>query len=346
MNELTTTENKVVRTPFAIATEINAIKEQTRKIVLINAIEIGRRLVEAKEVVAHGEWENWLQESVDFSTRTAQNLMKLFDEYGTDQTALFGNNVKTQALADLSYTQAVLLLAVPAEEREEFIEENDVPHMTTRELEQAIKERDEALKKLGNAMTIANEKSEEARQLLEAKQSVESEVRLTDRVLRETQETVKQLQEALQKEKEDAKAEVDRLCKALEGAKATGNTDQITKLEGEVAAADAALKSAEKEIAELKRQLNEKPIEVSAETVVENVPEDVEKELAELREKVKSGAQVNPTEVKFRVCFDSLVKGFHELLGTLAEIKESVPEAHDKYKNAVLGLIGKMEERL
>lgn len=38
------------------------------------------------------------------------------------------------------------LLALPAEEREQFMEENNVIDMTTRQLEQAIKERDEARK--------------------------------------------------------------------------------------------------------------------------------------------------------------------------------------------------------
>ncbi|TGE37673.1 DUF3102 domain-containing protein [Desulfosporosinus fructosivorans] len=38
------------RTPLVIAAEINMIKEQTEKVVLNNAVEVGRRLKEAKEI--------------------------------------------------------------------------------------------------------------------------------------------------------------------------------------------------------------------------------------------------------------------------------------------------------
>ncbi|MDF2892513.1 MAG: hypothetical protein K0R80_2880, partial [Clostridia bacterium] len=43
------------RSPELIAAEINNIKNQTRKMMLYNSIEIGRRLIEAKTLVAHGE---------------------------------------------------------------------------------------------------------------------------------------------------------------------------------------------------------------------------------------------------------------------------------------------------
>ncbi|SHJ18621.1 Protein of unknown function [Desulfosporosinus lacus DSM 15449] len=50
------------RTPLVIAAEINRIKQQTCKIMLTNAIEIGKRLKEAKALLSHGEWRKWLVE--------------------------------------------------------------------------------------------------------------------------------------------------------------------------------------------------------------------------------------------------------------------------------------------
>lgn len=44
------------RTPFVVAAEINAINRESRKMLLKNAIEVGRRLKEAKELLNHGEW--------------------------------------------------------------------------------------------------------------------------------------------------------------------------------------------------------------------------------------------------------------------------------------------------
>ena len=46
----------IERTPLVIAAEINRIKQQTCKIMLTNAIEIGKRLKEAKALLPHGEW--------------------------------------------------------------------------------------------------------------------------------------------------------------------------------------------------------------------------------------------------------------------------------------------------
>ena len=117
------------RTPENIAEEINHIKAQVRESALRGAIEIGRRLREAKSLIAYGQWGKWLQENVDYSERTAQNLMNIADEYGRRQSA---------ALEDISVTQAILLLGLPAGEREAFAAENDMDAMSTRELKEQI----------------------------------------------------------------------------------------------------------------------------------------------------------------------------------------------------------------
>ena len=79
------------RTLEIIATEINIIKEQTRATVLSAAIEVGKRLVEAKAAVEQGSWGKWLKENVDFSERKAQELMRVWQEYGQGQKKLFGS---------------------------------------------------------------------------------------------------------------------------------------------------------------------------------------------------------------------------------------------------------------
>lgn len=53
------------RTPLVIAAEINMIKEQSEKVVLNNAVEVRRRLKEAKVILQHGEWLKWLEGSVN-----------------------------------------------------------------------------------------------------------------------------------------------------------------------------------------------------------------------------------------------------------------------------------------
>jgi len=320
MSEVATINNlSIARTPFMIATEINSIKEQTRKMVLFNTIEIGRRLVEAKAMIPHGEWGNWLKESVNYSQSTANNLMRIFKEYGANQIALFDNNAKSQALGNLSYTQAVALLGIPAEEREQFIEEHNVENLSSREIQKLIKERDKAIK----------EKEE-----LQAK--LESDLRTTDKVLRDTQATVKMLQDELEKERQRTKSEVERLTGLLNEARANGASDEMVKqLEDE-------LKEARRQVQELTDKLNQ-PVTIET-AVVEKIPEEVEQELNELRKKVAQSS--NATTIKFKVQFDQLVDGFRDLLATLDEIRSSDPDLHEKYKGAVRGLISKMEERL
>ncbi|MBR0282111.1 MAG: DUF3102 domain-containing protein, partial [Oscillibacter sp.] len=66
----------------------------------------------------------------------------------------------------LTYTKALALLAVPADERETFVKENDVESMSTRELQDAIRERDTARLEAQAARADA-EAAEEARLTME-----------------------------------------------------------------------------------------------------------------------------------------------------------------------------------
>nr|WP_287705079.1 DUF3102 domain-containing protein [Dehalobacter sp.] len=76
------------RTPLVIAAEINTIKRQMEKIFLVHAIEIGRRLKEAKDLLPHGGWGKWLEESVSYSQITADRLMRIYSVYGSNQPSL------------------------------------------------------------------------------------------------------------------------------------------------------------------------------------------------------------------------------------------------------------------
>ncbi|AFL99893.1 Protein of unknown function (DUF3102) [Desulfitobacterium dehalogenans ATCC 51507] len=133
------------RTPGQIASEINLIKEQSGQMLLVNAVEIGRRLTEAKKLVPHGEWINWLKESVSYSRSTAARLMKTYREYGPKLTSPDGeDSSNVAALHHLGYMQGLILFGVPDEEREQFVADNGVETMSARELQQTVKERKQA----------------------------------------------------------------------------------------------------------------------------------------------------------------------------------------------------------
>jgi len=136
--------------PF-IAAEIYMIKQHTEKILLAVAIEIGRRLKEAKALLPYGEWGKWLEESVSYSQNRAEKLMRVSEAYGTQQPSL-DVGAQAQGLPNLNYSQAFILLGVPEEERAQFIEEMDVESMSARELQKAVNERNQAVKEREQAL--------------------------------------------------------------------------------------------------------------------------------------------------------------------------------------------------
>ena len=140
------------RTIEAITGEILELKQRGGEVIL----DIGRRLLEAKGMLPHGEWLPWLNERVEFSERTAQKFMRLAQKWSNPS-----------ALADLGATKALMLLALPEEEREGFMEDHNVIDMSARQLEQAIRERDEARKAAEAAKADASA-AEQARAKMEA----------------------------------------------------------------------------------------------------------------------------------------------------------------------------------
>ena len=139
MNELTEK-----RTPELIGAEIRMYYEAGRRVTMLCGIEIGRRLVEAKDLLKHGEWLPWLERETDFTDRHAQNYMRIFREYGAVQQGLFGPESNAKYISDLPISKALALLSVPESDRESFAEEVDAEHISVRELQQAIKEKEEA----------------------------------------------------------------------------------------------------------------------------------------------------------------------------------------------------------
>ena len=119
-------------------------------------LTIGRCLIEAKDMLSHGEWLPWLNERVELSERAAQRFMRLAREWSNPT-----------ALSDLGATKALTLLALPPEEREQFVEDHNVIDMSARQLEQAIRERDVARKAAEAAKADASI-AEQARAKMEA----------------------------------------------------------------------------------------------------------------------------------------------------------------------------------
>ncbi len=228
---------------LTLAAEINTIKRQTQRIMLGASVEIGRRLVEAKGAVGHGNWGAWLESNVDYSERTAQNLIRIFQEYGEGQQSLFGpENPQSLADLDLTYTQAVALLGIKnPDERMEFIETHDVQNMTSRELADAIKERDDAYKAMDEEKE-KRQKAEKERDTAEKeKKQIEKKENELLKRLEKAQDKSIELEDELKKAKKELKnpPKNEEMLQELEGLRA-----KVKDLEKQQPPGDSGAKAA------------------------------------------------------------------------------------------------------
>lgn len=269
-----------------LTTEILILKQQTAQ----NIIEIGKRLMLVKENLPHGEWGKWLAEKVDFSHTSANRFMQVAKEFSNSPT-----------LVNLPPSKVFALLDLPPEEREGFIQSNPVDEMSTRELQQTIKEKKDLEKKL---------------------KAAEKGAQAAEKLKKELDETKRQLSEA----------------------QASGNNEEAERLQESLEKTDGELTAAQVKIKELEQKLKDKPIEAVAAPIIERIPEEVQKELEELRK--GQGQRDDAASLKFKIYFDELVSNFKNLLGSLDEVQKVDEIAYERYKNAVSGLLGKMSERL
>ena len=93
-----------------------------------NIWELGRELTEAKAICPRGEWVRWVEENAEISVREAQLYMAAWERFG-----------KNEQMKALPKSAAFRLLPLPEDALEDFLRENDVERMTTREIERKVR---------------------------------------------------------------------------------------------------------------------------------------------------------------------------------------------------------------
>jgi hypothetical protein len=193
-----------------LTAEIVLLKNQTAQ----NIIEIGKRLIEVKEQLPHGEWGKWLEEKVEFTDRTAQKFMKVASEISN-----------TNTYSHLTQSKVFALLDLPQEQRQDFIESNPVDEMTTRQLAQAIKEKKEVERQLE---AERNKPPRIVERVVEKKPAdydrIKEEIKRNDESVRKLNEYT----ESLKKAYASSKARVDRYEQTEK------RIEDLTKTEGEL----------------------------------------------------------------------------------------------------------------
>lgn len=328
-----------------LAAEINTIKAQTLAAVQNATLEIGKRLIQAKGAVGHGNWSAWLAENVDYSERTAQNIIAIYERFGNGQQKLFGATADPEQVARLNRTQMLTLMSIKDEETcFNFMEEHkdDLQDMSKRELEAAIKELNEVKAQKADA-----ERREEMRT-----EQLDKALRVTAKLRDKYNELEEQLKQAGDnKELTELKEKLANMEKnytemeANTGA-AIEEKEKYQRLFNE--AQGAAMESQTKlqgEIAKLKEEnesIKNAPLEPS---VIERVPEETVKEMEALKAKIaeleKAKPEKSEAERKFAHHFENLRAELQQAVDWLEKIEEA---KQDKYQELFRKMLEKTIE--
>ena len=120
-----------------LAAEVNVRYHQAEGLANMSAMmlaDAGRRLIEIKGRIPHGQFESWCADNLEFSKSKAEKMMKLAERVD-DESSLFS---KTETFTDIGISRVWALLAAPEEVAAEVIETHDVSDMTVRELKEEI----------------------------------------------------------------------------------------------------------------------------------------------------------------------------------------------------------------
>ena len=297
-----------VRPLAVIEAELDMLKRDTRQketALLCNYIEFGRRLEEVKAQLPHGQWGGWLKK-MEISQSTANNFMRLFREYGTDQQSLFGGTVKSQAFANLTYSKAVLMLMVPEEDRERFMAEHDVDGMSNRELKAAIKAKDEAEEK---AAVAQDEADRLEKRVLHLQEEIADQAQIYKAKLTSAEVEAKQAREAQEKAAakaqclQDALSEANTAAQAAEAehAKMLQELEELRNrpAETDTGAVEAARKAAIEEMTgKVDKAKEAKKKADTARKAAEEALAAAQKELAELKAKGPQIRELTPEEIQ------------------------------------------------
>ena len=308
-----------------ITAEIKDLCRQAQTMALLYAVEIGRRLDEAKRALPYGKWGEWLKNEVEFSQSTANNFMRLFEEYGASQISIFGASVDSQTFANLPYSKALQLLAVPKDEREAFAEEVGAEDLSVKELKAAIEERDRARK---DAEEAKAREEDLADKLAEA----EAAVAASEDKAKEAADLRKKLDD-MAGELERSKMNASTLQEQLKKAEADPKIPKAKLTQIRKEAEDAARKAAEEEAKADLEKAKERATAAEAEAVAAKLAaKQAQERLEEAQKKLKTAS---PEVTAFKALFDSMQGTAAKLRTMIEKIRSEDPETADKLAAAL-----------
>jgi DNA repair exonuclease SbcCD ATPase subunit len=256
--------------------------------------------------------------------------MRICKEYGDDQINLLGSS-KSQTFKNLSYSQAIALFALPAEEREDFVKDNDVENMSARQLQDAIKAKEQAEKEAEDARAETEK----------AQNQADGQKKLYENANSARQEAEKKLQE----ETERFKKELAEAAKPAETSK-----DELKKLRADIRAkVEKDFKSQIDQLSIEKKTAEEKASEIEKkyQSELKKLKLDNESISAKQQEAEKKFSLTAPEAQKFSVYITSFQDNFKNMLDAVQSLADSGnTETADRLRGALSRVIANMADNL
>lgn len=319
-----------------LAAEVNVRYHQAEGLANMSAMmlaDAGRRLIEIKGRIPHGQFESWCADNLEFSKSKAEKMMKLAERVD-DESSLFS---KTETFTDIGISRVWALLAAPEEVAAEVIETHDVSDMTVRELKEEIARLKEEKAAAERKADTLDHNNDDIRKELASMQKKLSET-VTEEEFNEMQAAAQAQKEDLTKELNEAKAAADEIQVKLDKAK-----EDLKKL-----------KAKQKELEAAKDEDVQKAIEETKADIVKAAKDDAHAEFAaaleqnakdirNLQETIETledekAKLSNPTIMEFKVLADQLQDVYWKINEVISN------EEDDQLQEQLSGALQKLVE--
>ena len=300
--------------------EINALTLQANQMALTYIIAIGSRLKEAKEMVNHGQWGAWCSEKINYSQSTAENYIKIYEEYGSEQMSLL-QNANSETIMKLPYSKALALIAVPADEREKFIEENNVEDLSVRELKDLLKKKEDETENLEDKINS-----------LEAeKEKITADIIEKENKIKELESNISQLDNT-----SPSTNDLDKLRKEIEEDTKKEYEEKLKKLKAEKSELEKTVKEREKQIDEIREDSD-----AEIKTLKNYLSEAQSK-----AESLKSAAESSGILQIINMHLENFQECFAKLSEELEKLKTENAETYEKIRSGILCIIKDYENSI
>lgn len=278
------------------------------------------------KVLGYEKFEDYTESALKIKGRQAYNYIQAYEQLGESFL---------QSNANLGVTKLSLLVKIPALERENFVEDNDLGSMSVSEMKKLVAENNQQAEQISmltdeltdkdnvlvdktKDLTAANEKIKQLTEELDRERSKPIEAAATE----PDEEIIEKIRrEEKQKYEKTLESEKSKIKKAV----GSESEEQQKQLEEKIA------------VLESEKEQSEKLLE--AQTEKHN------SEIAELKKKSavsERAAQANDETARFKVYFTEVQKLCSGMFDSVEKIREDDPVTADKCVNGILALIDSM----